>query len=52
MYPEICFGFEFCDLGFIWNLEFEIWDLRGFIIEKKGLLHQSECKVDIDTTLE
>jgi hypothetical protein len=39
-------GFEFCDLGFIWNLSFVIWDLNNFILENGALLNQSEfCKL-------
>ena len=30
-YSEFCFGFEFCNLGFICNLSFVIWDLKDFI---------------------
>ena len=42
MCSEICFGFEFCDLGFVWNLEFEIWNLTTFILAGKIFLNQSE----------
>jgi hypothetical protein len=46
MQSMLCFEFEFCDLRFICNLEFEIWNLCE-IMEKKELLHQSEfCKLD------
>ncbi len=34
MYFEICLGFKFCDLEFIWKLEFEIWDLCDYILQK------------------
>jgi hypothetical protein len=27
-------GFEFLNLEFIWDLEFEIWDLTNFILKK------------------
>jgi hypothetical protein len=30
-----CFGFEFWNLGFIWNLEFENWDLCDVILVKQ-----------------
>ena len=38
----INFEFEFCDLRFICNLEFEIWNLYEIILEKKVLFVQSE----------
>ena len=36
-----CFEFEFCDLRFICNLWFEIWNLSD-VMEEKALLVQSE----------
>ena len=38
----VCFGFEYWNLGFIWNLEIKIWDLTNFLLDKKDLLEQSE----------
>jgi len=31
------FGFEFCDLEFICDLSFVIWDLKNFFLEKEEL---------------
>ena len=40
-----CFRIEFWDLGFIWDLGFEIWDLTNFVLEKILPIYQSEfCK--------
>jgi len=42
------FGFEICNLGFIWDLRFVIWDLTNFILEKNVPLDQSEfCKLHL-----
>jgi hypothetical protein len=30
----ICFGFEILHLGFIWDLEFEIWDFYDLVVKK------------------
>jgi len=32
---EICFEFEFCDLGFICDLSFVIWDLSNSFLERE-----------------
>ncbi len=59
LYSEICpstrlrvvslsnhFGIEFCNLGFIWYLGFEIWNLTNFILETRIRLDQHEfCKL-------
>jgi len=35
LYPEICFGFEYCNLEFICHLNFVICDLKNSILEKE-----------------
>jgi hypothetical protein len=37
LYSEVGFGFEFCDLGFICDLSFVIWDLNNLILEMEEL---------------
>jgi len=34
----IGFGFEYCDLEFIWDLSFVIWDLKNFFQEWEDLI--------------
>ena len=51
LYSWICLGIGFCNLGFIWYLGFEIWNLTNFSLKTKIWIDQyGFCKLLVDLT--